>query len=343
VSAYRTLFYTPHFVMGVPTFLLWKKLYNPETGPINAALRPVLDGVSTAVCAVPAWSVQLGAWACLLAMLGMLLLGLNHLRRQWRDGEAGAAAAAVGGAILIIPSLTALMWSQTPAPLLAPLAAGALGVLAWQGVQLWRDGRDFRCDAAEGLGTAAMLSLAVMVAQFVCVGLGAVLYTLPDMVAGVGPTDRPGLEPPDWIHSYHWAKPSLMIVGFWGAIGSNNMLLYLAALTNVPQDLYDAADIDGASGFQRFWNVTWPQLAPTTFFIVVMATIHGLQGGFEMAATMTNGGPAGSTTTLSYYIYVEGFRTGRLSFSAAVAWTLFLMVFALTLINWKFGNRYVND
>ena len=134
-----------------------------------------------------------------------------------------------------------------------------------------------------------------------------------------------------------------MVMGFWGAIGSNNMLLYLAALTNVPGELYEAADIDGASSFQKFWNVTWPQLAPTTFFIVVMAMIGGLQGGFEMARTMTNGGPAGATTTLSFSIYTEGFVTGRLGYSSSFAWVLFAMVFSITMFNWKFGSRYVND
>jgi multiple sugar transport system permease protein len=121
------------------------------------------------------------------------------------------------------------------------------------------------------------------------------------------------------------------------------MLLYLAGLSNVPQHLYEAADVDGASRFQKFWHVTWPQLAPTTFFIVVMSMIGGLQGGFEMARTMTQGGPAGSTTTLSYFIYTEGFETGRLGYSSAVAWALFGLVFTVTLINWRFGNRYVND
>jgi len=181
-----------------------------------------------------------------------------------------------------------------------------------------------------------VLGAGVMVLMFVMLGLAAVVEALPKMAAD-------GLEPPNWLTDYHWAKPSLMIMGLWGAIGSNNMLLYLAALTNVPQELYEAADIDGASRLQRFWHVTWPQLAPTTFFIAVMSTIYGLQGGFEMARTMTEGGPAGATTTLSYFIYIEGFETGRLSFAAATAWVLFLIVLSLTLVNWTFGNKYVND
>jgi len=71
--------------------------------------------------------------------------------------------------------------------------------------------------------------------------------------------------------------------------------------------------------------------------------IGGLQGGFEMARVMTQGGPAGSTTTLSYFVYNEGFGTGRLGYAAGISWAMFMLVFAVTLFNWKFGNRQVND
>ena len=152
-----------------------------------------------------------------------------------------------------------------------------------------------------------------------------------------------GLQPPLWLADYYWAKPSIMIMALWAAIGSNNMILYLAGLSNVPTELYEAASMDGASGRQRFWHVTWPQLAPVTFFIFIMSIIQGLQGGFEMARTMTQGGPAGATTTLSYFVYIEGFETGRLGFASAVAWALFALVFAVTAINFKFGSRYTND
>ncbi len=89
--------------------------------------------------------------------------------------------------------------------------------------------------------------------------------------------------------------------------------------------------------------MTWPQLAPTTFFIVVMSTIGGLQGGFEQARVMTNGGPSGTTTTLSYYIYTKAFEEFRIGYASAVAWVLFAIIFALTLVNWKFGNREVAE
>jgi multiple sugar transport system permease protein len=127
------------------------------------------------------------------------------------------------------------------------------------------------------------------------------------------------------------------------------MLLYLAALSNVPQSLVEAASIDGASKWQTFWNVTWPQLAPTTFFCVIMGTIGGLQGGFEAARVMTGtngatpGGPAGSTTTLAFYMYQRAFLDFRFGFASAIAWVTFAMIFIVTLIQWRSGNKYVND
>ncbi|HOX37264.1 MAG TPA: sugar ABC transporter permease [Candidatus Brocadiia bacterium] len=138
------------------------------------------------------------------------------------------------------------------------------------------------------------------------------------------------------------AREAIMIMGVWTGIGGNNMLLYLAGISNIPVELYEAAEIDGAGRWARFRHVTWPQLAPTTFFIVIMATIGGLQGGFEEARVMTLGGPAGTTTTLSYYIYTAAFEQLQMGYASAVAWVMFAIIFALTLLNWRFGNRYVN-
>lgn len=135
------------------------------------------------------------------------------------------------------------------------------------------------------------------------------------------------------------ARDAIIFMGIWTAIGGSNMLLYLAALSNVPQDLYEAASLDGAGKWATFRNVTWPQLAPTTFFIVVMSFIGGLQGGFEQARIMTLGGPAGTTTTLAYHIYTKAFEEYQLGYASAISWVLFIMIFAVTLINWKFGSK----
>lgn len=354
-TVYRTLFFTPHFTSGVATFILWKKLYNPQTGPINGALRPVLDGLAATVNSLPDALFGGLAWLCAIGVTAAIGWGLRWLWVEWRDGEAGWLGIVQGAILLLIPAafvsiqhpfgtwlqgarlrlFHAGIW-QLPVNMSVLVAAVAALGLAMLVLALMTRKRLFRCTRETGLGEALMLGGALMVLQVVLLGMVNVFADLPSMAGD-------GLAPPEWLTSYGWSKPSLMFMGFWAAVGSNNMLLYLAGLSNVPPELHEAANIDGASRFQRFWNVTWPQLAPVTFFIVVMSIIHGLQGGFEMARSMTNGGPAGSTTTLSYYVYTEGFTNGRLGFASAIAWTLFALVFCVTIFNWKFGNRYVND
>ena len=338
VTVYRTLFYLPHFTAGIATFILWKKLYKAETGPINTALAPVLDTLSVGVNAAPAGLVAGLRWVTLGLAAGIVWWTLAKLRRLWSDGELGARAGVAPLVLILIPVGVAAVWSYTQTEAILLLAVAGAG-LAAQGYRVFSAGRELDPPhEMEGFGNAIVVALFAMVGVFVLVGFTAAIESLPAMAA-----TEDGLQPPNWLTDAAWAKPSLMIMGLWGAIGSNNMLLYLAALTNVPGELYEAADIDGASKFQRFWNVTWPQLAPTTFFIAVMSTIYGLQGGFEAARVMTEGGPAGATTTLSYFIYQEGFETGRLSFAAATAWVLFILVFSMTMFNWRFGNKYVND
>jgi multiple sugar transport system permease protein len=135
------------------------------------------------------------------------------------------------------------------------------------------------------------------------------------------------------------ARDALIIMGVWIAIGGNNMLLYLAGIANIPTELVEAAQLDGAGRWAIFRNVTWPQLAPTTFFIVVMSCIGGLQGGFEQARVMTQGGPAGTTTTISYYIYTKAFEEFQIGYAAALSWILFSAIFVITMINWRLGSK----
>lgn len=333
-TTHRTLFYFPHFTAGVATFLLWKKLYSPHTGPVNNALRPLLDAVGAGIAALPPAAVQAAGWLCAGAVCVLLVSGALRLRRMWYEGELGWLALGLGSAFLLSSVVLWPLWTANGATSGLTIPAGIVAAVVLASVLARR--REFATVADRGLGHALIVCGGLMVLQLALLGLGNVLWYLPEMSAD-------GLRPPEWLTEYRWAKPSIMIMGFWAAIGSNNMLLYLAGLSNIPLELYEAADIDGASRVQRFWNVTWPQLAPVTFFILVMAVIHGLQGGFEMARTMTRGGPAGATTTLSYYVYTEGFETGRLGYASAVAWTLFALVFCVTLFNWKFGNRYTND
>jgi len=156
------------------------------------------------------------------------------------------------------------------------------------------------------------------------------------VLAGVGIT-----HPPDWLGSSQWAKPALMIMGFVTAVGGSGMILYLAALQGVPRDLYEAAEIDGATGSQQFRHITWPMIAPTTFFLGIMGIIGGFQGGFMTAYVMTAGGPAGSTTTIEYYIYNKAFTVFNMGYASAIAWVLFLVVLLLSVLTWKYGGRAV--
>jgi len=150
------------------------------------------------------------------------------------------------------------------------------------------------------------------------------------------------LQGPNWLTDEAWAKPALMIMGVWQTVGGYNMILYLAALQGVPRDLYDAAEVDGANGLQKFWAVTWPQISPTTFFIAIMSLIGGFQAGFDPAYIMTGGGPNGATTTIMYYIYNYAFVWHKMGYAAAIAWVLFVIVFMCTLIQWRYYGRTVH-
>ena len=143
----------------------------------------------------------------------------------------------------------------------------------------------------------------------------------------------------EWLSSTLWAKPALMLMTTWTVVGGRTMIIYLAALQTIPRELYEAAEIDGANGWQQFWHITWPMLAPATFFVFVMSVIGGFQGGFEAQYIMTQGGPAGSTTGIAYYIYMNAFQWFHMGYAAAVSWVLFLVIFFLTLATWRFGSQ----
>jgi multiple sugar transport system permease protein len=148
-----------------------------------------------------------------------------------------------------------------------------------------------------------------------------------------------GIEGPAWLNSQAWAKPALILMQAWLGLGGAGMILYIAALQGVPRELYEAASVDGASPWQRFWAVTWPGVFPVTFFLIVTGVIHGLQGATDAVLVMTEGGPFGATTTLGYYIYQKAYVHFEMGYAAAVAWVLFALVLVATLFNWKKAGR----
>jgi len=149
-----------------------------------------------------------------------------------------------------------------------------------------------------------------------------------------------GIEnPPNWLGDPAWAKPALILMGLWVGVGGYNCVLYLAGLQNIPEELYEAARLDGASWWARLTRITWPLLAPTTFFILITSIISGFQGFFVGVHIMTAGGPAGSTTTLLYHIYQTAFVYHEMGRASALAMILFAIVLVLTLINWRYGRE----
>lgn len=334
-TLYRTLFYLPNFTAGVSTFVLWKKLYNPDTGPVNMGLGWLLDGVAGAIKLMPAVFAHGVPVICTLLIVAVTIWHWRRLRRLWDDSEAGIAAIVGAGVSLAAAVFFLLSWEGLGASL--AWGGAALGLIVWV-MSFARRPRPWGKPKAsdKGLGTEVAVAM-VLIPLFMLLIAGIVVGPgLPAAAAA-------GIPAPNWLADYEWAKPAMMIMMLWAAIGSNNMILYLAGLSSIPPELYEAADMDGASPTQRFWNITWPQLAPVTFFIAIMSVIGGLQGGFEMARAMTQGGPAGSTTTLAYFIYSEGFQNGRMGYASAAAWILFLFVFVLSVFNFRYGNRHVND
>lgn len=148
------------------------------------------------------------------------------------------------------------------------------------------------------------------------------------------------IAPPDWLNSSFWAKPAVIILTLWKNIGFT-MVIYLAALQGVPESLYDAAKVDGATGAQRFRFVTIPMVSATTFFLVVIQMI----GAFQLFAepfVMTRGGPAQASLTIVMYIYQNAFEFGRMGKATALAWILFAIIFIFTLIQTRLQRRWVH-
>lgn len=147
-------------------------------------------------------------------------------------------------------------------------------------------------------------------------------------------------SPPNWLASQAWAMPAVIIVSVWKQIGYN-MVIFLAGLQAIPQTLYEAAAIDGASRWQRFWHITLPLLTPTTFFILVISVIGSLQA-FDSILILTDGGPANATRTIVYHIWQQAFVFLEMGYAAAVSWILFFFIFLFTLLQWWLQKRWVH-
>ena len=143
-----------------------------------------------------------------------------------------------------------------------------------------------------------------------------------------------GLGPVDWLGDPHWAMPSIILLSVWKNFGYN-MLVFLAGLSSIPEELYEAAALDGAGAWNRLRHITLPMLGPTFVFVGVVTMIASFQI-FSEPYVMTQGGPLKSTTTLVLLMYEQGFRWWRLGLAAAIAVVLFLLTLGGTLLQLRF-------
>jgi multiple sugar transport system permease protein len=146
----------------------------------------------------------------------------------------------------------------------------------------------------------------------------------------------------NWLGSNSLAMPAVIVMQVWIGVGFS-MIVYLAGLQAIPAELYEAAEVDGATPWQRFRRITFPLIAPTTFFLVIVQTIWGMQA-FDQIFVMTNGGPpgpGGATTTVSYYLWLQAFHFFRMGYAAALAYTLFALLFVVSFIQFRWYLKRV--
>lgn len=148
-----------------------------------------------------------------------------------------------------------------------------------------------------------------------------------------------GIAGPGWIFDPHWALPSMVIMSLWSTVGGS-VIIWLAGLKGIPPSLYEAAELDGAGGWQKFKNVTIPMLTPTIFFNLVMGVIGAMQT-FGEAYVMTKGGPMNSTLFFNFYLFDHAFQNFRMGYASALAWVLFILILALTALVVKSSAAWV--
>lgn len=194
-------------------------------------------------------------------------------------------------------------------------------------------------------------------------GLYRTIYFLPTMVPAVaaslsflyllsytGPVDTIlkffHITPPNWFQDPSWSKPGLLLLGLWGV--GEAMIIFLAALLDVPAQLYEAADIEGASAWQKFRRITLPMISPVLFFSAVISIIYGFQYFTEAYVVSLGAGgagnlgyPNGSTLFYTIWLFQQGFEQFHLGYASAMAWVLFAIVMACTLVIIKTSKRWV--
>ena len=147
-------------------------------------------------------------------------------------------------------------------------------------------------------------------------------------------------NPPQWLGDEKWSLIAIMIMTIWSQVGYS-IMIYTSSIQGLPKDVYEAADIDGASGFQKFFKLTIHFLSPTTFFLIITTFISCFQV-FAQVQIMTKGGPGSSSNVLVYYIYTSAFSFYKMGYASAMSWILFIILFIITMIQWRGQKKWVS-
>jgi multiple sugar transport system permease protein len=207
------------------------------------------------------------------------------------------------------------------------------------------------------LNMLAGLSIALLLNQKIRgLALYRTIFFLPSQVSGVALAllwgwilnpqfgivsrflDLFGVQSPVWLADPNWVKPAFVIMGLWSVGGG--MIIWLAGLQSIPETFYEAAQIDGAGRLRRFFGITLPLLTPTIFFVLTTSIIGSFQI-FTQAFILTSGGPNDATLFYALYIYQTAFQFFQMGYAAALAWVLFVIVLAITLLNLRFARSWV--
>ena len=154
------------------------------------------------------------------------------------------------------------------------------------------------------------------------------------------PLNLVGLASPRWLSDILWTMPAIIIVAIWNGLGYD-MVIFLAGLQGIPRDLYEAARVDGASGWQLFRNITLPLLSPTTFFLIITSIIGAFKT-FDIVSVMTGGGPMNSSNVYIYYLYQNAFKWFKVGYASSQAVIFFIVILAITLFQVKLSKRWVH-
>lgn len=147
-----------------------------------------------------------------------------------------------------------------------------------------------------------------------------------------------GIDGPNWLQNPTTVKPAIILMTVWKGLGYS-MLLYLAAIQSVPKTFYEAAELDGATAFQKFRNITWPMVKPVTFFLIVTNIIGGSQIFTEINIMTPTGGPEYSSATIVWYIWQKAFKNWQMGYACSMALVLAVIVFAVTALQFWINSR----